>query len=57
MESIFGERRRVKARITEMELVHHRIIIEEIREDIAEPTLEIWLEPELTMDIFMRAKK
>ena len=46
MESIFGERRRVKARITEMELVHHRIIIEEIREDIAEPTLEIWLEPE-----------
>jgi len=32
MESIFGERRVVKARIREMELVHHRIILEEVKE-------------------------
>ena len=30
MESIFGERKVVRARIKEMELVHHRIILEEI---------------------------
>lgn len=46
MESIFGERRVVKARIREMELVHHRVILEEIKEAIGVQGLEIWLEPD-----------
>ncbi len=46
MESIFGERRVVKARIREMELVHHRIILEEIKEAAEVQTMEIWLEPD-----------
>jgi predicted RNA-binding protein len=45
MESIFGERRVVKARIREMELVHHRIVLEEIKEDTGARNQEIWLEP------------
>jgi predicted RNA-binding protein len=46
MESIFGERKVVKARIREMELVHHRIILEEIPNIVAtERNQEIWLEP------------
>ena len=46
MESIFGERKVVKARIREMELVHHRIILEEVKEASGERELEIWLEPD-----------
>lgn len=46
MESIFGERRVVKARIREMELVHHRIILEEVKEAVGARELEIWLEPD-----------
>ena len=46
MESIFGERRVVKARIREMELVHHRIILEEVKEATGVRELEIWLEPD-----------
>lgn len=47
MENIFGERRVIKARIKEMELVHHRIIIEEIRaEEEQQRHLELWLEPD-----------
>ena len=30
LQSIFGEQRRIKARIKEMNLVDHRIILEEI---------------------------
>ena len=46
MESIFGERKIIKARIREMELVHHRIILEEIQNSVvAERSQEIWLEP------------
>lgn len=46
LESIFGERKVVKARIREMELVHHRIILEEIPNTLtAERGQEIWLEP------------
>lgn len=46
LENIFGERRVVKARIKEMELVHHRIILEELIEDSGQCHLEIWLEPD-----------
>jgi len=46
MESIFGERRVIKARIREMELVHHRIILEEVKEATGVRELEIWLEPD-----------
>ena len=46
MESIFGERKVVKARIREMELVHHRIILEEIAEHKPEHDVEIWLAPD-----------
>lgn len=45
MDNIFGERRIVKARIKEMELVHHRIVVEPVEEHAAEKALEIWLEP------------
>ncbi len=46
LESIFGERKVVKARIREMELVHHRIILEEIQNTVASERIqEIWLEP------------
>lgn len=46
MESIFGERKVIKARIREMELVHHRIVLEEIQNSVAiERSQEIWLEP------------
>lgn len=46
MESIFGERKVIKARIKEMELVHHRIMLEEIAEEKPIKEQEIWLEPE-----------
>ncbi|MEA4925779.1 MAG: CooT family nickel-binding protein [Syntrophomonadaceae bacterium] len=46
MENIFGERRIVKAHIREMELVHHRIILEEIAEAVPAGHQEIWLEPD-----------
>lgn len=46
LESIFGERKVIKARIREMELVHHRIILEEIQNMVVtERSQEIWLEP------------
>ncbi|MGB4702548.1 MAG: CooT family nickel-binding protein [Syntrophomonadaceae bacterium] len=44
LESVFGERRVVKAAIREMELVHHRIIIEEIAAESAGTGTEIWLD-------------
>jgi predicted RNA-binding protein len=44
LESIFGERRVVKARIREMELVRHRIVLEEINEETSSKENEIWLE-------------
>lgn len=44
LESIFGERRVVKAVIREMELVHHRILVEEIRPLEANLFEEIWLD-------------
>ena len=47
MESIFGERKVTRARIKEMELVHHRIILEEIdKPEVVERQPEIWLEPD-----------
>ncbi len=47
LESIFGERKVVKARIKEMELVHHRVVLDEIREETATTRdAEIWLEPD-----------
>jgi uncharacterized GH25 family protein len=46
MESIFGERKVVTARIREMELVHHRIILEEIAEQKPGHDVEIWLAPD-----------
>jgi len=46
MENIFGERRVVNARIREMELVHHRIILEEILEETINRHLEMWLLPD-----------
>lgn len=46
LESIFGERKIIKARIKEMELVHHRIILDEIEESSKTREIEIWLEPQ-----------
>lgn len=46
LENVFGERRLVKARIKEMELVRHRIVLEEIKEAAVRPHLELWLEPD-----------
>lgn len=46
MENIFGERKVVKAHIREMELVHHRIILEELPEATLNRHQEIWLEPD-----------
>ncbi len=43
MESIFGERRIIQARIKEMQLVHHRIILEEIKTATELQEQEIWL--------------
>lgn len=45
LESIFGERKVVKAKIMEMELVHHRIVLEDITSP-AEKSVsqEMWLE-------------
>ncbi|MGE5396700.1 MAG: CooT family nickel-binding protein [Chitinophagales bacterium] len=45
MENIFGERKVVKARIREMELVHHRVLLDEIREEAHPKYEELWLEP------------
>ncbi|MGE5543466.1 MAG: CooT family nickel-binding protein [Bacillota bacterium] len=46
LENVFGERRVIRARIVEMELVRHRILLEEIPEAAgAEHIKEIWLEP------------
>lgn len=45
LESIFGERKVIKAKIREMELVHHRIILDEITEQTTSQELENWLEP------------
>ena len=45
LENIFGERKVVKARIREMELVHHRVVLDEIREESHTVHEEIWLEP------------
>jgi predicted RNA-binding protein len=46
MENIFGERRIVAARIREMELVHHRIVLEEVKPAETRHHQEIWLEPD-----------
>jgi len=46
MENIFGERRIVNARIREMELVHHRIVLEELKPAVTHRHQEIWLEPD-----------
>lgn len=46
MENVFGERRVVKARIRELELVHHRIIVEEIPQQAEVKDAELWLEPD-----------
>lgn len=46
MENIFGERKIIKARIRELELVHHRIIIEEIPQRTVVREEELWLEPD-----------
>jgi len=45
MENIFGERKVIKARIREMELVHHRVVLDEIREEDHPVYEELWLEP------------
>jgi len=45
MENIFGERKVIKARIREMELVHHRVMLDEIQEVDHPVHEELWLEP------------
>ncbi|NLV17504.1 MAG: CooT family nickel-binding protein [Syntrophomonadaceae bacterium] len=46
LENVFGERRVIKARIIEMELVRHRIVMEETSDAaVAQKRQEIWLEP------------
>jgi len=57
MENIFGERRVIKARIREMELVHHRIILEEILEETVNRHLEMWLEPDTDHGHFHSGEK
>lgn len=46
LENVFGERKVVQARIKEMELVHHRIILDELMEQPPVKEAEIWLEPQ-----------
>lgn len=46
LENVFGERRVLRARIKEMELVHHRILLDEIPEVKTVYENEIWLEPQ-----------
>ncbi|HWP95657.1 MAG TPA: CooT family nickel-binding protein [Syntrophomonadaceae bacterium] len=46
LENIFGERKVLRARIKEMELVHHRIVLEEIPEEQSAVDTEIWIEPQ-----------
>lgn len=43
LENIFGERKVIQARIKEMQLVHHRIIVEEILLQPSIPNEEIWI--------------
>jgi uncharacterized GH25 family protein/predicted RNA-binding protein len=45
LENVFGERRMIKARILELELVHNRVILEAINENPVLRDWEIWLEP------------
>lgn len=45
MENVFGERKVVRARIKEMELVRHRIVLEEIERPKEQQQTEIWIEP------------
>lgn len=45
MESIFGERKVVQGRIRELELVHHRVVLEEIAAALTVHRTEIWMEP------------
>lgn len=45
MENIFGERKVIQARIRELELVHHRVILDEIRVENKPAHMELWLEP------------
>ena len=56
MESIFGERRVVKAAIREMELVRHRIIIEEVRQQQINVGTEIWLDLDIDHGHFHEGK-
>ncbi len=46
MENIFGERKVIKARFRELELVRHRIIVEEIPQPASVRPGELWLEPD-----------
>jgi predicted RNA-binding protein len=46
MENVFGERKVVAARLREMELVRHRILIEEMPPQTVAQDLELWLEPD-----------
>lgn len=46
MENIFGERRVIKARLREMELVRHRILLEDLPVAAKVRDEELWLEPD-----------
>lgn len=46
LENIFGERRVVKARLREMELVRHRILLEDLPAAAVVRDEELWLEPD-----------
>ncbi|MEN6351669.1 MAG: CooT family nickel-binding protein [Syntrophomonas sp.] len=46
MENIFGERKIIQARIREMELVHHRVVLEKVAPQDQVKEAEIWLEPD-----------
>ena len=43
MENIFGERKVIQARIKELQLVHHRIILDEIQSQTTHPDQEMWM--------------
>lgn len=43
MQNIFGERKEVQAKIKDLELVHHRIILDEIQSQTTRPDQEMWI--------------
>ena len=54
LESIFGERKIIKARIREMELVHHRIILEEIQNSVVAERFYLHASRKITNNVIIK---